>query len=416
MRRIAIPEEAIKCHQETLGANLLLFLNRLANGEKVSWGVSKKEEKHRDKILGVLQNKHCVKYWKWVYFQFNNYDILIAKPARLVMFARESTNKFQALGKIEREAVLEVTTHLFSYNSFREGKILLSAKKECAYKIQWFGTKVEKDCVPKKKKTKKVKEHEKEFRSWGGWGIAEFVRLLDVRYCPYCNAETVGTAHLRSSEYVPDIDHILPKGVYPLLSLSLYNLVPACNRCNSRFKKEEDMLEGWGGRGSLPGLHPYVHNIYKHIRFDYRPISISKMYLKPYSKGPLTVTASQRSGAEQTRSEKHIEHYHLGEIYNDLYSTEINEFLWMASICSTDFVDSMSKLCLIDKNEFERMICHTSLDPHDINHYRFAKLIGDLHDAICFDTSDENKERIMRKIKTSFRGQQNRGCIAPTGK
>lgn len=101
MRRISIPEEAIKRHKETLGANLLSFLKRLANGDRVSWIVRKKEEKHRDKILGVLQNKRCVAYWKWVDSQFNGYDILIAEPARLVMFARESVNKFQALGKKE---------------------------------------------------------------------------------------------------------------------------------------------------------------------------------------------------------------------------------------------------------------------------------------------------------------------------
>lgn len=409
MRRIAIPEEAIKRHQETLGANLMPFLKRLANGQSVSWCVTK-NEKAQNKILSALKNRRSVTYWEWVYSQFKNHEILIAEPARLALFARESANKFQVLGKREKEAILEVTARLFSYNSFREGKVLLSAKKESAYNIQWFGPSAG------KRKTKKTREHEEEFKSWDGWGIAEFVRLLDVRYCPYCNAETVGAAHLFSSEYVPDIDHILPKGVYPLLSLSLYNLVPACNRCNSRFKKEADMLEGWDGRGSLPDLHPYVHNIYKHIRFDYKPTSVSKMYLKPYSKGPLTAVASKRFGVEQTRAEKHIGLYHLGEIYNDLYSNEINEFLWMASICSPDFLDAMSELCRIDKDEFERMICHTSLDPRDINHYRFAKLFCDLHDTVCFDTSDKNKKRIISKLKSRFRGQQNRGCITSTGK
>jgi len=411
MRRIAIPEEAIKRHKETLGENLLPFLKRLANGDRVSWNtVKKKEEKHREKILGVLQNRCCVAYWEWVYSQFNSYDILIAEPARLAMFARESANKFQVLGKRERKAVLEVTTRLFSYNSFREGKILLSAKKESAYNIQWFSPSAG------KRKTKKTREHEDEFKSWDGWGIAEFVRLVDVRYCPYCNAETVGMAHLSASKFISDIDHIFPKSVYPLLSLSLYNLVPVCNRCNSRFKKDENMLELWNGHDPLPELHPYVHNIYKHIRFDYKPTSVSKMYLKPYSKGPLTVVASKRSDVEQTRAEKHIGLYHLGEIYNDLYSNEINEFLWIASICSLDFIDVMSKLCLIDKNEFERMFCHTSLDPRDINHYRFAKLFCDLHDTVCFDTSDENKERIMRKLKNRFRARRNRGSSASSGK
>lgn len=103
MRRVAIPDEAIKRHKETLGKNLLPFLRRLANGDRVSWNtVKKKEEKHREKILGVLQNKHCVAYWEWVYSQFSSYDILIAGPARLAIFARESANKFQVLGKRER--------------------------------------------------------------------------------------------------------------------------------------------------------------------------------------------------------------------------------------------------------------------------------------------------------------------------
>ncbi len=36
------------------------------------------------------------------------------------------------------------------------------------------------------------------------------------------------------------LDHVLPKSKYPYLSLCLYNLVPSCFSCNSKFKKATD--------------------------------------------------------------------------------------------------------------------------------------------------------------------------------
>lgn len=36
------------------------------------------------------------------------------------------------------------------------------------------------------------------------------------------------------------LDHVLPKSKYPYLSLSLYNLIPSCYSCNSKFKKDID--------------------------------------------------------------------------------------------------------------------------------------------------------------------------------
>ena len=41
------------------------------------------------------------------------------------------------------------------------------------------------------------------------------------------------------------LDHFLPKAKCPILALSLYNLVPSCYSCNSKFKKEEKLLENY---------------------------------------------------------------------------------------------------------------------------------------------------------------------------
>jgi len=40
------------------------------------------------------------------------------------------------------------------------------------------------------------------------------------------------------------LDHVIPKADYPLFSLSLYNLVPCCSSCNSKFKSVTPLLNG----------------------------------------------------------------------------------------------------------------------------------------------------------------------------
>ena len=41
------------------------------------------------------------------------------------------------------------------------------------------------------------------------------------------------------------LDHFLPKAQCPILALSLYNFVPSCYSCNSKFKKEKKLLESY---------------------------------------------------------------------------------------------------------------------------------------------------------------------------
>ena len=58
--------------------------------------------------------------------------------------------------------------------------------------------------------------------------LADFRELMQGKPCPYCS---VGMS-------VVELDHFLPKGQYPLLSIYSQNLVPSCIECNKE-KKEE---------------------------------------------------------------------------------------------------------------------------------------------------------------------------------
>lgn len=100
----------------------------------------------------------------------------------------------------------------------------------------------------------------------------ELSKNIGTQTCCYCNRQytfTVEHTHPKQDKQGiwtingaknkddriarPAFDHWFPKSQYPLLSLSLYNLIPSCHICNSSAK------------GSAPVnlkdyIHPYVHH------------------------------------------------------------------------------------------------------------------------------------------------------------
>lgn len=74
------------------------------------------------------------------------------------------------------------------------------------------------------------------------WNSHEYIKQLNQSVCPYCNANfihaTQGTNVLKGakSRGMPDLDHFLPKSIYPIFAITLSNLIPCCIYCNQRFK------------------------------------------------------------------------------------------------------------------------------------------------------------------------------------
>lgn len=55
---------------------------------------------------------------------------------------------------------------------------------------------------------------------------------LDIPVCPYCNMSFTSHVASDSGKFRPEFDHFYPKAIYPVLTLSLYNLIPSCRECN----------------------------------------------------------------------------------------------------------------------------------------------------------------------------------------
>ncbi|PGL23479.1 hypothetical protein CN917_02895 [Bacillus thuringiensis] len=97
----------------------------------------------------------------------------------------------------------------------------------------------------------------------------EILCSSEIRVCPYCNRQYITTynkndKNLRSTS---DLDHFYPKVAFQLYSLTLFNFIPACSICNSRFKRARKLKivylyeKGFEGRVTFKVKPTATYNI-----------------------------------------------------------------------------------------------------------------------------------------------------------
>ena len=93
----------------------------------------------------------------------------------------------------------------------------------------------------------------------------ELVRKMNIPVCPYCNKQYIQAFSVGENiRYLGDLDHVKPKSIYQLFSISLWNLVPSCKACNQLFKRVH----------TAPILDPYTQGFDEDciLRINYRDI------------------------------------------------------------------------------------------------------------------------------------------------
>ena len=91
-----------------------------------------------------------------------------------------------------------------------------------------------------------------------------FIRSTKIRVCPYCGLTIIKPSNKTKHQ----IDHFFPKGKYPFLALSYYNLIPSCDKCNeSPHKGQNDPIEQAAKGKKIQ--HPYILND-SIVRFNLR--------------------------------------------------------------------------------------------------------------------------------------------------
>lgn len=74
------------------------------------------------------------------------------------------------------------------------------------------------------------------------WDRHMLISSLNISTCPYCNRQYISNYIDKdlNSNTTADLDHFYSQSKYPFLALSLYNFIPSCQICNSRFKLQKD--------------------------------------------------------------------------------------------------------------------------------------------------------------------------------
>ena len=92
----------------------------------------------------------------------------------------------------------------------------------------------------------------------------DFISKTRLRVCPYCGLTIIEPSNRTKHQ----IDHFFPKGKYPFLALSYYNLIPSCDKCNeSPNKGQNDPIEQAAKGKKIQ--HPYILND-SIVRFNLR--------------------------------------------------------------------------------------------------------------------------------------------------
>lgn len=138
-------------------------------------------------------------------------------------------------------------------------------------------------------------------------GRHEYLNMLDVHVCPYCNRQYITSFEKKDKKWsTADMDHYYPKAIFPLLSMNLYNMIPSCAICNSRLKlnkvKEREQIH----------LHPYTDSS-NCVRFAVKLDTFDALYR--IEKKDMQIELMQIQ--EQKKSKNSLNIFKLKEIYKE---------------------------------------------------------------------------------------------------
>lgn len=214
---------------------------------------------------------------------------------------------------------------------------------------------------------------------WGGVPLMEEI-LKSNRYCPYCNADSIMAIRWRISRKARTrlikaaFDHYFPQKRYPVLSMSLYNLIPSCFRCNSQLKKGDFAF-------ALSTLSPFEVDFHNVARFVPVIDSPSLLHEACSSKG-----VGVRLCACRSMDEKVVRAYNdlfrLERVYSDCYGREVLDVIHKSLVLNESYVSVLegwfakAGVCGVD---VRRLLYGASLDPANIDQQRLSKMTIDIH-------------------------------------
>lgn len=195
----------------------------------------------------------------------------------------------------------------------------------------------------------------------------EHFKKLNLKCCPFCNNNYIYffTKGDGSVNTLATLEHYYPKATYPHLSLSFYNLIPACSTCNSKFKGKEEHV------GKI--THPYYDDFDTKATFSVGIKSLGGV------KNNIELEVDLKSDDDKCKAS--IERFQLDKIYKK--HSDIAKEIWnKAQVYNEDRIEELYenfyKKLGYSKEEVKNFVFCNYLHIKDINKRNHSKLTQDI--------------------------------------
>jgi len=158
----------------------------------------------------------------------------------------------------------------------------------------------------------------------------------------------------------PAFDHWFPKSKYPILGMSLHNLIPSCPLCNSSIKLNSDF-------SLTKYLHPYTNKAKQKFTFDF--------HYKNVHENNVVVKVKLGSKAGNT-----VKAFKIKEVYDAHSAFELKDMLELRYKYSENYLEILFSTfnVPISEKEVYRMIFGVEYDDELHNRRPFSKFKKDI--------------------------------------
>ena len=174
------------------------------------------------------------------------------------------------------------------------------------------------------------------------------LEYISVVKCPYCDRNYIANALSEDGEILTtaDLDHFHIKSIFPMFALSLFNLIPACNTCNSKFK----------GAKQTRTTYPYEIGFQNHAQFYTDAFLLEKIKLMQGRTDANFMiklkTADGVSQEIQSMIQGECDVFQLERVYA-LHKNLVRELYWRSIIYySNDYIAAAKKL--LNDNQIDK--------------------------------------------------------------
>lgn len=198
----------------------------------------------------------------------------------------------------------------------------------------------------------------------GCWNSTRYIKALHFTVCPYCNA--VSIQRVRRN---PSLDHFYPKSDYPMLYVSLRNLLPACEDCNG-FQNKGDVLLRY-----YSYANPFDDDLHKEVRFEVDLPKLEKWL------GPGIQIAKREGVARAGAAKAFLDALHVVDFYRFKHREEVSHIIRQARTYTKRYRRANMKL-LRSKQVYENPLYYNgrTIDRRHIRTIPLAKFRLDMYE------------------------------------